>query len=88
MTKCWLRAADDGREAAHGFSSGAKTCQPPDTQVLTRGNSECWNQGFDYSTCCDVKFGREGNAECWDDEFNYGKCCFPVGDEIYHKFYS
>lgn len=37
MTKCWLRVADDGRENGDGWSSGAKTCAPPDTAELIMG---------------------------------------------------
>ena len=46
MTKCWLRVADDGRENGDGWSSGAKTCAPPDTAELIMGNQECWVDGF------------------------------------------
>jgi len=77
MTKCWLRVADDGRENGDGWSSGAKTCAPPDTAELIMGNQECWVDGFDYNTCCDPKFGPNGNTQCWDGMFNYNRCCFP-----------
>ena len=72
-----LRVSDDGREAGDGWSAGAKTCTPPDTQRYIMGNVECWIDGFDYSTCCDPKFGPNGNSQCWDGMFNYNRCCFP-----------
>jgi len=34
MQKCWLRVADDGREAGEGWTSGSKSCQPPGTEQL------------------------------------------------------
>jgi len=77
MQKCWLRTADDGREAGEGWTSGHRDCQPPGTETLIMGNSECWMDGFDYSTCCDPKFGPNGNTQCWDGMFNFNRCCFP-----------
>ena len=52
MTKCWLRVADDGRENGDGWSSGAKTCAPPDTTELIMGNQECWVDGKKVLTMC------------------------------------
>ncbi|CAD7955777.1 unnamed protein product [Amoebophrya sp. A120] len=77
MQKCWLRVADDGREEGEGWTSGAKSCQPVDTEKLILGNTECWMDGFDYDTCCDPKFGPNGNTQCWDGMFNFNRCCFP-----------
>mmetsp|Transcript_68412 Transcript_68412/g.184827 ORF Transcript_68412/g.184827 Transcript_68412/m.184827 type:complete len:158 (+) Transcript_68412:61-534(+) len=75
--KCWFRTGDAGREAGEGWTSGAKSCSPPGTQVMPMGNSECWMEGFGYDTCCDAKYGPNGNAQCWDGVFNYDRCCFP-----------
>jgi hypothetical protein len=49
MTKCWLRAKDEGREAGEGWSSGGKGCVAPGTKKLIMGNTDCWVEGFDYS---------------------------------------
>eukprot|EP00446_Apocalathium_sp_SHHI-4_P029820 CAMPEP_0177243688 /NCGR_PEP_ID=MMETSP0367-20130122/49477_1 /TAXON_ID=447022 ORGANISM="Scrippsiella hangoei-like, Strain SHHI-4" /NCGR_SAMPLE_ID=MMETSP0367 /ASSEMBLY_ACC=CAM_ASM_000362 /LENGTH=175 /DNA_ID=CAMNT_0018695393 /DNA_START=87 /DNA_END=614 /DNA_ORIENTATION=+ len=80
-TKCWFRTGDSGREAGEGWISGHKGCNPPGTQVLVMGNSECWAEGFGYVNCCEAKFGPNGNAQCWDGVFNYDRCCFPK-DEL------
>merc|ERR1712060_510587 len=55
--KCWFRTGDSGREAGEGWTSGAKSCVPPGTQVMVMGNSECWAEGFGYPECCDAKYG-------------------------------
>lgn len=77
MQKCWLRKNDSKREEHDNFTSGTKKCMPPQTPKLVLGNSECWQDGFDYGTCCDPKFGPNGNHQCWDGMFNYNRCCFP-----------
>jgi len=78
LTKCWLRKSDAGREGnVTGWTSAAKSCHPPGTEVLVAGNKACWMQDFDYTTCCALRHGAGGNANCWDDMWNYDKCCLP-----------
>mmetsp|Transcript_39401 Transcript_39401/g.71716 ORF Transcript_39401/g.71716 Transcript_39401/m.71716 type:complete len:222 (-) Transcript_39401:42-707(-) len=75
--KCWFRRGDKGRAVAGGWVSGKRMCVPPGTQVLTRGNEDCWSSAFGYDDCCDLKLGPNGNPACWDQAYNYDMCCFP-----------
>lgn len=44
--------------------------------VSSRGNPECWSNGFNYDMCCDLgTYGPAGNVNCWDTVFTHEYCC-------------
>ena len=44
--------------------------------VSSRGNPECWSNGFNYDMCCDLgAYGPAGNVNCWDTVFTHEYCC-------------
>lgn len=39
------------------------------------GNPSCWNERFDWASCCDSSFGPGGNGACWDGAYSHELCC-------------
>ena len=41
------------------------------------GNSDCFDEEYTYSRCCDLTIGPVGDRKCWrgDAGFGYGDCC-------------
>ena len=85
MEKCYLRISDFGLGTTEpndlmNATAAHRSCVPPGTVELERGNFDCWSDGYSYDNCCDPKFGKKGLASCWGfglGEFNYERCCFP-----------